>query len=203
MIATKSGIRAQRKPIAPILDALIYEIIDGQPIHYKGYREVLSGQKNRYRGLWGHRPYSNTAIHHSKPIHVMRQYSEHIDACFVKNSRLPTVVFGAVGQVPTLVQRVVMYIAERRPNYFLFNLFLIIHQHRQRVALPNAMRALRVVHFEMWQDIGMAGFQVFQNHMAGVFIETGVGPGGVPISLPFGSFISDTTCRWFGIITKP
>ena len=45
MIATKSGVRAQRKTIAPIPNELIYEIIDGQPIHYKGYREVLSGQK--------------------------------------------------------------------------------------------------------------------------------------------------------------
>ncbi len=26
---------------------------------------------------------------------------------------------------------------------------------------------------------------------------------GVPISLPFGSFISQTTCRWFGIVTNP
>lgn len=44
MIATKSGARP-RKPIAPIPNEMIYEIIDGKPIHYKGYRDVLSGQK--------------------------------------------------------------------------------------------------------------------------------------------------------------
>ena len=44
MIATKAGVRP-KKPATPIPDELIYEIIDGQPIHYKGYREVLSGKK--------------------------------------------------------------------------------------------------------------------------------------------------------------
>lgn len=44
MIATKSGLR-QKEPTVEIPDALIYEIIDGQPIHYKGYRDVVSGQK--------------------------------------------------------------------------------------------------------------------------------------------------------------
>lgn len=52
MIATKSGVRAPRKPIVPIPDELIYEIIDGQPIHYKGYREVLSGQKTFSEIRW-------------------------------------------------------------------------------------------------------------------------------------------------------
>ena len=44
LIATKSGLRPE-KPKVEIPDALIYEIIDGQPIHYKGYREVMSGKK--------------------------------------------------------------------------------------------------------------------------------------------------------------
>lgn len=44
MIATKSGVRPERQKVE-IPDALIYEIIDGQPIHYKGYREVISGKK--------------------------------------------------------------------------------------------------------------------------------------------------------------
>lgn len=39
--------------------------------------------------------------------------------------------------------------------------------------------------------------------MAGVLVETRMWPGGVPNSLPFGSFISHTTCTWLGIITKP
>ncbi len=52
MIATKSGVRAPRKPITPIPDELIYEIIDGQPIYYKGYREVLSGQKTFSEIMW-------------------------------------------------------------------------------------------------------------------------------------------------------
>ncbi len=44
MIATKTGIQ-RRKLRAPVPEHLVYEIIDGQPIHYKGYREVLSGKK--------------------------------------------------------------------------------------------------------------------------------------------------------------
>lgn len=44
MIATKSGVQ-RRRLRAPIPEHLIYEIIDGQPIHYKGYREVVSGKK--------------------------------------------------------------------------------------------------------------------------------------------------------------
>lgn len=44
MIATKSGIRSKR-PKANVPEYLIYEIMDGKPIHYKGYREVLAGTK--------------------------------------------------------------------------------------------------------------------------------------------------------------
>lgn len=44
MIATKSGARA-RKPRVKAPEHLIYEIIDGQPIHYWGYREVMAGNK--------------------------------------------------------------------------------------------------------------------------------------------------------------
>lgn len=34
-----------RKPRQKIPDSLIYEELDGQPVYYKGYQEVLSGQK--------------------------------------------------------------------------------------------------------------------------------------------------------------
>lgn len=44
MIATKSGVTT-RKPRAKVPEHLIYEIIDGQPIHYRGYREVMAGNK--------------------------------------------------------------------------------------------------------------------------------------------------------------
>lgn len=44
MIATKSGVQV-RKPKAKVPDYLIYEIMDGKPIHYNGYREVLAGTK--------------------------------------------------------------------------------------------------------------------------------------------------------------
>lgn len=44
MIATKSGVRAKR-PKTKVPEYLIYEIMDGKPIHYKGYREVLAGTK--------------------------------------------------------------------------------------------------------------------------------------------------------------
>ncbi|WP_373513086.1 Uma2 family endonuclease [Persicitalea sp.] len=44
MIATKSG-NYTRKLRAKIPEYMIYEIIDGTPIHYKGYREVLAGKK--------------------------------------------------------------------------------------------------------------------------------------------------------------
>jgi len=44
MIATKSGTRTQ-KPAEKVPDHLIYEIIDGKPIHYRGYREVMAGKK--------------------------------------------------------------------------------------------------------------------------------------------------------------
>lgn len=45
MIATKTGRRAS-KPRLKVHDYLIYEIIDGQPIHYKGYRDIAAGAKN-------------------------------------------------------------------------------------------------------------------------------------------------------------
>lgn len=44
MIATKSGVQT-RKPKQAVPEYLIYEIMDGKPIHYKGYREVLAGTK--------------------------------------------------------------------------------------------------------------------------------------------------------------
>jgi len=44
MIATKSGVQV-RKPKMKVPEYLIYEIMDGKPIHYKGYREVLAGTK--------------------------------------------------------------------------------------------------------------------------------------------------------------
>lgn len=44
MIATKTGMPV-RKPKIKVPDCLIYEIMDGQPIHYKGYQDVLNGTK--------------------------------------------------------------------------------------------------------------------------------------------------------------
>jgi hypothetical protein len=45
-IATKSPRKAlPRIPAKKIPSALIYEIIDGKPIYYKGYREVIAGTK--------------------------------------------------------------------------------------------------------------------------------------------------------------
>lgn len=46
MIATAAGPPRRRKPKLDIPDYLIYEIIDGKPIHYSGYKEVLSGKKS-------------------------------------------------------------------------------------------------------------------------------------------------------------
>ena len=46
MIATKSPRKTlPRIPAKKIPSALIYEIIDGKPIYYKGYREVIAGTK--------------------------------------------------------------------------------------------------------------------------------------------------------------
>lgn len=44
MVATKSSIQS-RKPRLKVPDYLVYELIDGKPIYYRGYREVLSGEK--------------------------------------------------------------------------------------------------------------------------------------------------------------
>lgn len=44
MIATLSGVRV-RKPRVHVPEHLIYEIMDGKPLYYKGYREVLAGTK--------------------------------------------------------------------------------------------------------------------------------------------------------------
>jgi Uma2 family endonuclease len=46
MIASKSPFRTlPRIPAKKIPPALIYEIIDGKPIYYKGYRDVVAGKK--------------------------------------------------------------------------------------------------------------------------------------------------------------
>ena len=44
MIAVNSPLRPSR-PARRVPDFLVYEIMDGQPIYYKGYRDVLSGKK--------------------------------------------------------------------------------------------------------------------------------------------------------------
>ncbi len=44
MVATKSSIE-RRKPRLKVPDYLVYELIDGKPIYYKGFREVMSGEK--------------------------------------------------------------------------------------------------------------------------------------------------------------
>ncbi len=51
MIATKSGVQV-KKPRLPVPDYFIYEIMDGKPIYYKGYREVLAGTKT-YADIMG------------------------------------------------------------------------------------------------------------------------------------------------------
>lgn len=48
MIAHKSPYKSlPRIPAKKIPSALIYEIIDGKPIYYKGYREVVAGNKTK------------------------------------------------------------------------------------------------------------------------------------------------------------
>ena len=44
-VATKGPRRATRTPSRKIPDYLIYEIMDGKPIYYRGYRDVLAGRK--------------------------------------------------------------------------------------------------------------------------------------------------------------
>jgi Uma2 family endonuclease len=44
MVATKSNIQ-HKKTRLKVPDYLVYELIDGKPIFYKGYREVMSGEK--------------------------------------------------------------------------------------------------------------------------------------------------------------
>lgn len=44
MIATPSGVRV-RKPRIHVPEHLIYEIMDGKPLYYKGYQEVVAGEK--------------------------------------------------------------------------------------------------------------------------------------------------------------
>ncbi|MDZ7897269.1 MAG: Uma2 family endonuclease [Arcicella sp.] len=45
MVAFREPIRKKRIPIAKIPDRLVYEVMDGNPIFYKGYKEVLAGKK--------------------------------------------------------------------------------------------------------------------------------------------------------------
>jgi Uma2 family endonuclease len=45
MVASKLG-NLSPKPRKKVPDYLIYEIIDGKPIHYRGYRAVLAGKKS-------------------------------------------------------------------------------------------------------------------------------------------------------------
>jgi Uma2 family endonuclease len=45
MVAFREPIRKKRIPIAKIPDRLVYEVMDGKPIFYKGYKEVLTGKK--------------------------------------------------------------------------------------------------------------------------------------------------------------
>ncbi len=56
MIATKSPFRTLPKVSAKkIPSVLIYEVMDGSPIYYKGYREVMAGNKtiDEVRGING------------------------------------------------------------------------------------------------------------------------------------------------------
>ena len=53
MIATKSPRKSlPRMPAKKIPSSLIYEIMDGKPIYYKGYREVIVGKKTQGEVLW-------------------------------------------------------------------------------------------------------------------------------------------------------
>lgn len=45
MVALDSPRRPVPKPRKKVPDALIYEVMDGQPIYRKGYRDVLAGKK--------------------------------------------------------------------------------------------------------------------------------------------------------------
>lgn len=45
MVAEKSP-RKSKKPIKKVPDYLVYEILDGKAIYYKGYREVIAGKKS-------------------------------------------------------------------------------------------------------------------------------------------------------------
>lgn len=42
LVAEKPKKKREKK----IPDALIYEVMDGKPIYYRGYKEVLSGKKS-------------------------------------------------------------------------------------------------------------------------------------------------------------
>lgn len=46
MEAISAAPAPKRKPGRKIPDALIYEVVGGKPIYYKGYREVLNGKLN-------------------------------------------------------------------------------------------------------------------------------------------------------------
>ena len=39
----RSPIAAKKQPIA--LESLVYEVLDGRPLYYRGYEDVLTGKK--------------------------------------------------------------------------------------------------------------------------------------------------------------
>ena len=44
-IEQKKAVRKQNKPIVKVPEALVYEVVDGKPIYYKGYKDVLNKTK--------------------------------------------------------------------------------------------------------------------------------------------------------------
>ncbi len=69
MVATRSQIRKKRLPVKAkdIPPYLIYEVMDGKPIYYEGFREVLTNQKT-FEEIMG------SSILQSRIIAILIQY---------------------------------------------------------------------------------------------------------------------------------
>jgi Uma2 family endonuclease len=69
MVATRSQIRKKRLPVKvkDIPPYLIYEVMDGKPIYYEGFREVLTNQKT-FEEIMG------SSILQSRIIAILIQY---------------------------------------------------------------------------------------------------------------------------------
>jgi Uma2 family endonuclease len=68
MIATKSPRKSlPRIPAKKIPSSLIYEIMDGKPIYYKGYRDVITGTKTHGEVTW------TSSLHGTILEHILRK----------------------------------------------------------------------------------------------------------------------------------